>query len=176
MTVTIQVDELSGLREFATEWLRLDPWEAGDKVASPWWRAHHPRRYQWAAVLPLHTDAGFDLGLLYAHHKGHAWAPCFSWPSRSFPALGHVQQLMGHAGDDLVRQLADLRICGCCGGNGSKYFGEDAHAVGYCELCGGSGKNPQANLEALKACLLAMREPCPDCPSHECGRCPLEQS
>ncbi len=115
MRVTIPVDDLPGLREFAAGWLGRDP------------------KQDWG-ILALHIPAGFDLGLLYAHHMGYRWAPCFSWPGRSFPMLAHVGQLMGHAGDGLVEELANIAAANPVGVRGDL--------------------TPEAPSLALKACLL----------------------
>ena len=146
--ITIPVDDLPGLRAFAAEWLG-GMWP----IAEAWteWRDHGK---PVCAVLPLHIPAGYALGLaLLAKRHGVA----------SLRLRFHKGQwlLLTEDSECIARLPAGVvpEHCGTCGGSGSKYFDEDAHSVGCCEACGGSGTNPTRAAEALRACLATLQSP-----------------
>ena len=85
--VSIPLERLPGLREFAAELLGFDPWSDGR-----WWFENADRRDKHAA-LPLHIAVGHDIGTRYlAKLHGHsgpallmltedtAWMPRFIGP------------------------------------------------------------------------------------------------
>lgn len=61
MMVTIPVDDLPGLQEFAEKAFSFDPWWVGTAV--PWWAFDDTGKGR--CVLPLHIDAGYWLGVAY---------------------------------------------------------------------------------------------------------------
>lgn len=135
--VTVPADDLPGLREFAREWLGLDPWAlairswggagggqaTGLRPAHPAWWADEDR------IIPLHAQAGRSLGIAYYSDRA---------------GIEQAARLL------LVENLTECAVCG-----GTTYE-PGVVGEGKCLACSGTGKSLVLPLLALRARLLAL--------------------
>lgn len=170
----ILVDDLPGLRAFATDQMGFDPWRALDRAfhnrgdgplgsmrVSAWWKA-----WEKEAHLPLSTATGFALGVAFlAHRLGLTGQWAFYETSYLLPngdqiihfTLNNVETEESVGWDhEVLPALADIpKYCETCGGDDVE--GEWQTPGAKCPGCT-NGINPQRVQQALAACLLSEIE------------------
>ncbi len=168
--ITIPIDGLPGLREFARDWLGFNPWRITGRGRNDAWVDIESDAGFW---LPIHIPAGMDLGARYLANihgldtsNGYIWYWAVGyghavsrWELRAAtgPRAKRTIRCYRHAdmpGDWLtvVPALADIPDeCVYCNGAGPY---SPSHMQSICPACNGTGKTPQRAALALEACIL----------------------